>query len=95
MCSACIATALLIVAGATAVGGLTALAIKTLRAKTGARDPDPTTQRLELDAQADGDVVSAQKRRDLRSGRSYRRYGGACQRPQGGGGVPAMDGRTS
>jgi len=44
MCPACIATMALIVAGATSTGGLTALAMKKLRAKTGARDTDPTTQ---------------------------------------------------
>jgi hypothetical protein len=37
MCSACITTAALIVAGAAAVGRLTALAMKTLHAKIGAR----------------------------------------------------------
>jgi hypothetical protein len=53
MCPACLATMALIVAGATSTGGLTALAMKTLRAKTGARGTDPTTQTLKLDKQED------------------------------------------
>jgi hypothetical protein len=49
MCPACIVTVALIVAGAVSVGRLTGLATKTLRAKTGARDIDPTTQaKLEM-----------------------------------------------
>jgi hypothetical protein len=57
MCPACIATMALIVAGATSTGGLTALAMKTLRAKTGARDTDPTTQTMKLDKQEDGNAA--------------------------------------
>jgi hypothetical protein len=45
MCPACITTAALMVAGATSTGGLTALVVKTLRAKTGAKGINPTTQR--------------------------------------------------
>ncbi len=44
MCPACITTAALLVAGATSAGGLTALAMKKLRAKTGGKIIDPTTQ---------------------------------------------------
>jgi hypothetical protein len=44
MCPACIATMALIVAGASSTGGLTARALKKLRAKTGAKIIDPTTQ---------------------------------------------------
>ena len=42
MCPACIATAALIAAGATSAGGVTALAMKILRRKSGAdqRPPD-------------------------------------------------------
>lgn len=36
MCPACIATAVWAIAGATSAGGLTALVVKKLRAKTGA-----------------------------------------------------------
>src|SRR5262245_56582930 len=36
MCPACLATAALVVAGATSAGGLTALAVNKLRARTGA-----------------------------------------------------------
>jgi hypothetical protein len=43
MCPACIATAALVVAGATSTGGLLALAVKKLPAKTGA-SIDPTSQ---------------------------------------------------
>jgi hypothetical protein len=57
MCPACIATMALIVASATSTGGLTALAMKTLRAKTGARDTDPTTQTMKLDKQEDGNAA--------------------------------------
>ncbi len=44
MCPACITTVALVVAGATSTGGLTALVVKTLRAKTGAKSINPTTQ---------------------------------------------------
>jgi hypothetical protein len=44
MCPACIATAALVVAGATSTGGLIALVVKTLPAKTGAKSIDPTSQ---------------------------------------------------
>jgi hypothetical protein len=49
MCPACIATAALIVAGATSGGGLAARAMKKLRGTTGAgetepNDPDETTR---------------------------------------------------
>ncbi len=44
MCPVCITTAALMVAGATSTGGLTALVVKTLRAKTDAKSIDPTTQ---------------------------------------------------
>ncbi|MGH7493342.1 MAG: hypothetical protein ACREOO_13255 [bacterium] len=44
MCPACITTAALIVAGATSTGGLTALVVKKLRAKTGAKSIDTKTQ---------------------------------------------------
>jgi hypothetical protein len=43
MCPACFATMALIVAGATSTGGLTALAMKTSRAKIGAKIIDPIT----------------------------------------------------
>ena len=43
MCPACIATMALICAGATSTGGVSALAIRKLRAKTGAR-ANPATQ---------------------------------------------------
>jgi len=57
MCTAYIATLGLIYAGTTAAGGLTALALKMLRAKTGARRMDPTTQTPELDKQEDGNAA--------------------------------------
>jgi hypothetical protein len=44
MCPACIATAALVVAGATSAGGMTALVVEKLRAKTGAKKIDPTNQ---------------------------------------------------
>ncbi len=44
MCPACITTAAVMVAGATSTGGLTALVVKTLRAKTDAKNINPTTQ---------------------------------------------------
>jgi hypothetical protein len=44
MCPACITTAALIAAGATTTGGLTALVVKKLRAKTGAKSIDSKTQ---------------------------------------------------
>ncbi len=37
MCPACITTVARVVAGATSTGGLTALVVKNLRAKTGAK----------------------------------------------------------
>lgn len=40
MCPACLTTAALVVAGAASAGGLTALGVKKLRAKTS----DPTTE---------------------------------------------------
>jgi hypothetical protein len=43
MCPVCLTTAALVVAGATSVGGLTALGVKKLRAKTGAKSSNPTT----------------------------------------------------
>jgi hypothetical protein len=47
MCPACIATRAPVVGGATSTGGLTAMVLKTLRAETGARRTDPTTQTVE------------------------------------------------
>ena len=44
MCPACITTAALVVAGATSTGGLIALAVRKLPAKTSPRLTDPTTQ---------------------------------------------------
>jgi hypothetical protein len=44
MCPAGIPTGALVDAAATLAGGLTALAMKTLRAKAGAKIIDPTTQ---------------------------------------------------
>jgi hypothetical protein len=44
MCPACITTAALIAAGATTTGGLTALVVKKLRAKTGAKSIEPKTK---------------------------------------------------
>jgi hypothetical protein len=44
MCPACMTTAALIVAGTTSAGGLTALVVRTLRAKAGARTINPATQ---------------------------------------------------
>ena len=44
MCPACIANLALIAGGATSTGGLAALAVKKLRAKTGARKVDSVTQ---------------------------------------------------
>jgi hypothetical protein len=53
MCPACLATAALIAAGATAAGGVTATLVKKLRPKGGAptdrRGTDPTTQKKGLD----------------------------------------------
>jgi hypothetical protein len=42
MCPVCIATVAQIVAGATSTGGLTALVVSKLRAKTGAKGIDHT-----------------------------------------------------
>ena len=42
MCPACITTVALMVAGATSTGGLTALVVKRLRAKTGAKNVGAT-----------------------------------------------------
>ena len=53
MCPACLATAALIVAGATSGGGLAALAMKKLRGTTGAGEADPTTQTRQLDSGKD------------------------------------------
>jgi hypothetical protein len=46
MCPACLTTAALAVAGVTSAGGLTALVVKTLHAKAGAKpgDPAPTAK---------------------------------------------------
>jgi len=44
MCPAFTTTTALIVAGATSTGGVTALVVKKLRAKTGAKIVEPTTQ---------------------------------------------------
>ncbi len=44
MCPACIATVALIAAGATSTGALSALIVNKLRAKTGAKNINPTTQ---------------------------------------------------
>jgi hypothetical protein len=44
MCPACIATAALVVAGATSTGGLIALVVKKLPDDTGAKRIDPTTR---------------------------------------------------
>jgi hypothetical protein len=48
MCPACIATAAVVVAGATSVGGLTALVVK-LRVERGVRGTDPTARTREFD----------------------------------------------
>jgi hypothetical protein len=53
MCPACLATAALIVAGATSGGGLAALAIKKLRGTAGATEADPTTQTGQRDFEGD------------------------------------------
>ena len=44
MCPACLTTAALAVASATSTGGLTALVVKKLRARTGAKRNNPTTE---------------------------------------------------
>jgi len=44
MCPACLTTAALIVAGTTSAGGLAALVVQILRAKTGARTINPANQ---------------------------------------------------
>jgi len=44
MCPACITSVALVVAGATSAGGPTALVVKKLRAKTGAKRIHLTTQ---------------------------------------------------
>jgi len=49
MCPACIATAAVIVAGATSGGGLAAPAMKKLRGTTGAGDTAPTTTTRQVD----------------------------------------------
>ena len=54
MCPECLATEALVVADATSAGGLTALVVKTLRAKTGARSTDLTTRTRALDTPEDG-----------------------------------------
>ena len=53
MCPACLATAALIVAGATSGGGLAALAVKKLRGTAGATETDSTTQTRQLDFERD------------------------------------------
>jgi hypothetical protein len=53
MCPACIATAALIVAGATSGGGLAALAMTKRRRATGAGKADPATQTRQLDSEKD------------------------------------------
>ena len=47
MCPACMTTAALIVAGTTSAGGLTALVVRTLRAKAGARAINPAPKPAE------------------------------------------------
>jgi hypothetical protein len=44
MCPACMATIALIAASATSAGGVTALAVNRLRAKSSAKQSDPTPQ---------------------------------------------------
>jgi hypothetical protein len=44
MCPACMTTAALIVAGTTSAGGLTAIIVRTLRAKAGATMTNPATR---------------------------------------------------
>lgn len=44
MCPACMTSVALVVAGATSAGGLTALVVKNLRAKTGAKSIGQATQ---------------------------------------------------
>jgi len=58
MCPACITTVALVVAGATSTGGLTALVVKTLRAKTGAKSSNPTTQAGEQNGSSKSCVAS-------------------------------------
>ena len=53
MCPGCITAAAPLVAGATSGGGLAALAMKKLRAGTGAGDTQPTTQARQLDSKRD------------------------------------------
>ncbi len=48
MCPACLTTAALMVAGATSTGGLTALVVKNLRAKAGAKKGDPKPKPTEI-----------------------------------------------
>ena len=43
MCPVCLTNAALAAAGATSAGGLTTLAVKKLRAGTGAKSSNPTT----------------------------------------------------
>jgi hypothetical protein len=44
MCPACITSMVLVVAGGTSAGGLTAVVMKKLRANTGAKSNDPATK---------------------------------------------------
>lgn len=44
MCPACLATAALVLVGATSTGGLLALVVRRLPARTAPRSADPTTQ---------------------------------------------------
>ena len=53
MCPACLATAALIVAGATSGGGLAALAVQKLRGTAGPTETDSTTQTRRLDFERD------------------------------------------
>jgi hypothetical protein len=57
MCPACSATAALGVAGATSVGGLTALVVTKRHAKTDARGTNPTPQTRALDKPEDGNAA--------------------------------------
>jgi hypothetical protein len=53
MCPACLATAALIVTGATSGGGLAALALKKLRGTAGAAETASTTPTRQLDFEGD------------------------------------------
>ncbi len=58
MCPACIATLALVYAGVFSMGGLTALVVNKLHAKTGAKRIDLTTQTREQGGEQDESSAS-------------------------------------